>query len=87
MRPILAEARGLLVGGADVQREHGLCERDGVGERVQRGEVEHRDGHDGEAVHLGRVVLRLGQARRDFGASRGGATSWRRSSPSARAAA
>ncbi len=30
------------------------------GERVQCGEVEHRDRDDGEAVHLARLILRLG---------------------------
>ena len=33
-------------GGADIQREHGVGERDSVGEGVQRGAVDHRDGDD-----------------------------------------
>ena len=66
--PRAAEALGLVFGRADVQREDGLGKRGRVGERVQRGEVEHRDGHDGEAVHLGGAVLCLGRRAEACGA-------------------
>jgi hypothetical protein len=48
--PLALEAFGLLLGGAHVQREHWLGERDGVGERVRRGEIEHRDQPTSETV-------------------------------------
>ena len=86
--PGAAKALSLILGWAHMHREHGLSERNGVGERMQRGEIEHRHRDDGEAVHLCRVILRLGQAcgdrRREPGRRhahgpllRAGVESWR----------
>ena len=47
------------VGGADVQREHGLTQRDCVGEGAHAHPVEMRHRNDGEVGDLGGCLLAL----------------------------
>src|SRR5271154_6049905 len=57
--PVFAEALGLRLGGADVQREYRLLQRCRVGESAHAREVQGGDGHEYEVMDLIWGLLRL----------------------------